>query len=148
MVYTPSNTRDLAFPDLEGNLICRSVIIRYNPTWFADTMENNKVNDSQIINVMKASVAKARAAYKPARVCIIIETNSIYDGILAYFCQTEEIVAVQINPIGKTRLDELGERERVECFRKRLRGWLADYHVVSRNVASFSPNKPINVNEL
>ena len=111
-------------------------------------INENNVNDSQVITLIKTTIAKARAAYKPARIYIILESQSIFDGILAYFCQIEGLVAVQLNPVGKTRMDELGQKEKIECFRKRLRGWLAEYHVVSRCITSFSPNKAINVNEL
>ena len=158
MVICRSKDRNLCGNTLDTTKYsCRSLIVRFSKQWFldlADQMETDAaytLDDNQAKLVQMAivtSLLKVTSDFKPTIKFLIVEDSSVFSGLLAYVGQINNWVMIQLNPIGHKSLATMEEEERCQCFGRRVKYYLGFYHVHSRPIAHYSPDKLIDADEL
>ena len=111
-------------------------------------VENNKQSE-KYTPIMKALFEKARSHFKPQRVLVTIYDHSRFSGIAAYCAITLEMGIIWINPLGKTKLADIGrDEDRTNALKTRVRTMISFYRVGATPVSNLSPAKGIDVSKL
>ena len=109
LIVQKANSKTLPLKKLSDDKICRSLIIRFEETWF-DNLTNHEMNQTEsnaIHGVLKTQLNLAAEFYKPARKYVIIQGSDSFTAILAFNCQLNNWVQIHINPIGHKSLESL-----------------------------------------
>ena len=125
----------------------RHVIYWFDESWWGQPMSDDakKIDDTlfqQICTDIRDLIQKCDRAWKPARNFVIIDGNSHFFNVMCSLCNQYEWVDIKINPVGKTKLDDIQrDDDRFKCFRSRVKKIIDAHHSTNKTLQHNSPNK-------
>ena len=134
----------------------RSLLIDIGNSWYKDIFDKKgkfkkEITAATAVAKITTDIAKPVSFYKPARTYVQVfdpadECDSDFGATIAWVCYKQGYVLIDLNGVGRTKIDETPEEHRVKVWRSRIQSVLKEYNPKDREVSS--PAKGIDCNEI